>query len=497
MVEPTFFPPLPARIAPVAAQAAFEAVGGDTSAFLGFIHARGGVLVDDSVSSSECAVTFVHPVGRSGEVAVVLVDTITHMLRDQLEHFVLERQVFGGVGFHVGTFLLPRGLRATTSLLVEREFDAGVARDRKAWRSVYDRTVSLHGAGEVVRSGTAGTASVMALPGALPSPFTRGEVTGLVLNKSSENLESSDNRGSSSDAEPSFNAEPSLNTVSSLNTGPSLKKASRDDLEPDEAETHVQMQVHSARLDHTVFGFPMEVWAVVPPESLGAPTGLLMVSDGERWRAEYPLVEALGRLHASGTVEPTVTLFFAPTNPDHRAEVLGMQEALARFITQDLLPWAQTFADLPNQPDRRVIAGSSLGGLAAADFVRRAPEVAGGAVVQSGAFWWPGDNPDGIEGEQLRLWERDAASLAGRVRIFQEVGDLEGYLLHDNRAFRDLAAAGGVDIVYREYTGGHDFACWRVGILDAIRHFFPAAGSSHPLVAANNAGTVRVGEARS
>ncbi|PIJ04643.1 hypothetical protein BMH30_14905 [Leucobacter sp. OLES1] len=66
----------------------------------------------------------------------------------------------------------------------------------------------------------------------------------------------------------------------------------------------------------------------------------------------------------------------------------------------------------------------------------------------------------------MELW-RGGGSAAG-IRIFQEVGEFEGHLLGLNREFRALAEAAGATVQYREYCGGHDFACWRVGLVDGL-----------------------------
>lgn len=442
MSEPDFLPPLPQRVTPSAARAAFARVGCDVDAFAAFVQDRGGALVDENAAPEHCVVTFVRAVEAPDESVVVLVDTITHMLRDALEHFVLEREWFGDREFHVGAFLLPRGLRATTGLLVERNLDVSIGADRASWRAVYDRLLPLGRTGEVVRSGEAGSASVLVLPGALQSPFTAGEVTGFDLTRRGAGV-----------------------------VGAEVESPQQGELKP-------LSSVHQTVIESQVFGFPMVVWAAVPPGFFGEPSALAIISDGECWSSQYPIIDALERLHVSGRIAPTTALFFAPVDPRKRVDVLGMREELSGFVERELLPWAASVAPIPPDPARRLIAGSSLGGLAAADLVRRVPELVGCAVVQSGSFWWPGDDPDQQEGEQLRLWQRSADQLAGRVRVFQEVGSLEGHLLYSNREFRNIAQGHGVDIAYREYVGGHDKACWRVGLLDAICHFFPAGVTS-------------------
>ncbi|QIK83679.1 esterase family protein [Sanguibacter sp. HDW7] len=419
----TFVPALPPRVSPTAAVASLAGHSGDVEAFFAELAARGGAFVSDDPPSGTATVCVAHPVMPAGTEVFALVDTLTHVHRDRLEHFRLEPLAAHGAEVLAIALVLPRALRATVSLLVETGRTPSLVTDRSAWRAAYERTRALAGTTEVVRDG-AGRANVHALPGAPPTPWPAREVTGAVL---------------------------------------SPTRATRRPRAPG---------VHEHRFFSEVLGLQMRVRAVVPHPTFGEATAVVVVLDGERWTLDYPILDGLAHLHEDGACGPTLALHVAPEDPGRRAELLGMNAGLPRFLVDELLPWGASLTTTPTDPARRAIAGVSLGGLAAADVVRRAPDAFGNAIVQSGSFWWPG--ADGTEGEQLRLWHAEGPALAGRVRIFHEVGALEGLLLADNLAFRDVAAASGVQIVSREVTGGHDHAIWRVGLLDGIAHLFPS-----------------------
>ena len=428
--RPAFDPVLPPRVPPTAIDEAVARHRGDLDAFFAELDARGGVFVVDGPDADTATVHLAHPMTDQGTEVFLLVDTITHLLRDRLEHFALTPREVDGTTLLAAAFVLPRALRATTALLVETGRHPDLTRDRDRWRAVYGRTRALGDRAETVRDSAGGLASVLALPGASPAPWIDAESTGALVP-----------RASAAGRRP---------------------RASR---------------VHRGVIDSAALGMPVRVWAAVPHPAHGEIDAVVVVADGDHWDGGYPLRAGLERLHDAGACAPTLALFFAPfptvDAPSARAEVLGMNPRLPDFLADELLPWAASFAPVPTDPARRAIGGASLGGLAAADVVRRAPEAFGAAIVQSGSFWWPG--PDGSPGEQLRRWQEDGPALADRVRIFQEVGDQEAHLLEDNRAFHDLVRGLGVPIRYREYTGGHDFACWRIGLLDAVADLFPPA----------------------
>jgi enterochelin esterase family protein len=71
----------------------------------------------------------------------------------------------------------------------------------------------------------------------------------------------------------------------------------------------------------------------------------------------------------------------------------------------------------------------------------------------------------------------DAEWLTARLRtepppagaIYLEVGSNEWVLLEPTRRLRDVLMDRGAKPTYREFTGGHDHACWRGSLLDGLR----------------------------
>jgi enterochelin esterase-like enzyme len=94
--------------------------------------------------------------------------------------------------------------------------------------------------------------------------------------------------------------------------------------------------------------------------------------------------------------------------------------------------------------ERTIVAGSSLGGLAALRFAAERPDLFGGALVQSGGF--PG----------MPVVVPPDLSL----RFYLDVGVLEHPLLESTRELRDDLRAKGYDVDYLEFPGGHDFFWW-------------------------------------
>lgn len=132
-----------------------------------------------------------------------------------------------------------------------------------------------------------------------------------------------------------------------------------------------------------------EVWLAGPAEV----EHLLIVFDAARWICTG-LPTALERLAGAGRL-PNFKIIAVDTAAD-RVTVLGLSPSTARWVAQDLL---QEFPGC--QPERVIVAGQSLGGLMAAEVVRRYPARIGRAVCLSPSFWWP-DFRGCVGGQMLR-----------------------------------------------------------------------------------------------
>lgn len=409
--DPEFVPAAPRPVEP-ALGLELLAHAPDVPTFLAELRRRGGVLVEDRPAAGTATVTVASERHGDGERVVLVLDTLTHMHRTDLEPFLLREVERRGQRLHLGAFEVPRGLRTGLGLLRLPDGDLGVGRARSSWKQALGTVrAPEQDAAEVFHGLDGSTTMLLTLPGAPAQPFT-------------------DRPGAR------------------------------------------QRPLIQGAWTSRVFGVPVRSWATTPSTRSEAEVTLI-AADGDQYATAYPLTPGLERAERAGAVPPTSLVMFAAEDPVDRAWMLGMSEELPAFLRDELLPWAEREGVVVAEPERRVFAGASLGGLAAADVVRRAPDVVSRGIVQSASFWWPMEDPDTPEGLQLRLWEQEADSLRDRVRIFHEVGAMEGHLRADNRAFVELLRRHGVDHSAREYTGGHDYVCWRRGIVDGLAWLFP------------------------
>jgi enterochelin esterase family protein len=157
-------------------------------------------------------------------------------------------------------------------------------------------------------------------------------------------------------------------------------------------------------------------------------------------------------------------------NPDRRE--LNCVPEFADYVIQRIVPWARHTFTVTHDPARTVITGSSFAGLCAAFLGLRYPDVFGGVLSQTGWFRW---HPDG-DPEHEWLARQFIASPAQPVRFYLDVGILENARMSDggpsqlvaNRHMRDVLRAKGYEVIYREYSGGHDYSSVQNPLFDAL-----------------------------
>ena len=213
---------------------------------------------------------------------------------------------------------------------------------------------------------------------------------------------------------------------------------------------------------------------VQTPRDLEAASSLVVLFDGGSMQT-IGVPDTIDNLQADGVVDAVTAVYVesirgsAPRGPS-RVQSLTDRAHLATFVLDELLPELERHYPLDPRPERRVLAGHSLGGLAALHVASLDPASFGGVVVGSAALWWPGSELQ-LSGAEV---VDEASGYPGH--IWMELGTEEGReLIEANRRLRDGATSGGHELAYREVCGGHDLALWRGGVGDGLAHLLGRA----------------------
>ncbi|MEP7126115.1 MAG: alpha/beta hydrolase-fold protein, partial [Byssovorax sp.] len=258
------------------------------------------------------------------------------------------------------------------------------------------------------------------------------------------------------------------------------------DAPPHPATRHVagvpEGRVVTKTLHSEILGEDRRVAVYLPAafDPAGGPYPYLVVFDGQVYGATsetvVPTPTILDNLIAQGKVPPMLAVLV--DSQATRERDLTMSAPFGDFLARELVPWVRRAYRATEDPAQVTLVGSSFGGLCAAYCAFHHPEVFGNALSQSGSFWFsPGaqaeDSPYRVEpGAMIR---EIVASPRQPVRFWMEVGRFEGgggvpgsSQVAQSRHLRDVLLAKGYDVAYREFSGGHDYACWRASLADGL-----------------------------
>ena len=146
-------------------------------------------------------------------------------------------------------------------------------------------------------------------------------------------------------------------------------------------------------------------WVHVPAgyDPAGPPLNLLVFQDGQRATApqgSLRIPAVLDNLIAQGDIPPTLGVFVTPghlaarypddlgmSNPDHRRqEYDSLDDAYARFLTEELLPEVARRWRFADDPVRRAIGGTSSGAICAFTVAWHRPDAFGNVISMIGSY---------------------------------------------------------------------------------------------------------------
>lgn len=196
--------------------------------------------------------------------------------------------------------------------------------------------------------------------------------------------------------------------------------------------------------------------AATDPAGPEDPGVLWLVLDGEVWAEQLRFGEMMRAMTAETQRLPRIRAVLLDSGTaEQRWDELDGSSRFVNQLADAWLPWARSIFGTDFPTPSCGIAGQSLGGLTALACATEHPDAFGMASAQSSSLW--------LRAPRITPF---AAGLTPRIRI--EVGSLEPLLRTANRDFAAALTAAGADVELREFCGGHDYACWRGGLLDAI-----------------------------
>jgi enterochelin esterase-like enzyme len=184
----------------------------------------------------------------------------------------------------------------------------------------------------------------------------------------------------------------------------------------------------------------------------------------------------LDNLLAAGKIPPVVVLGVKNISAATRQRDLDCSDEFARFLANELVPWARKAYRVYDDPAHTIVGGCSLGGKMAAYCGLKHSGIFGKVLSQSGTFLTAPRQET-----PTPLWEGEASGLLAvefvrsprlPLEFYLEAGRYETTLpfspLLETRRLRDVLEAKGYRVTYSEFVGDHNEVCWRGSFADGI-----------------------------
>ena len=242
------------------------------------------------------------------------------------------------------------------------------------------------------------------------------------------------------------------------------------------AGTIEKEKIHSALLKNE---HDLSIYLPAGYKANVSPYDLVVIFDESAYLTKVPVPVILDNLIAASKIPPTVAVLIGNPSQDSRMRELPPNPEFADFLAKELIPWIHAHYNVTRDPGKTVVAGSSLGGLAAAYAGYKHPEVFTNVLCQSGSFWWAPDHsgaiPDGVITETGWMAKQFIASSKLPLKFYIDAGSFEfdsngtgGGILETSRDMRNVLLAKGYEVHYQQFVGGHDYLSWRGTFADGL-----------------------------
>ncbi len=206
-----------------------------------------------------------------------------------------------------------------------------------------------------------------------------------------------------------------------------------------------------------------DVYLYHPP--VNGPVPLLVVYDGADYLKRAMLNVIVDNLIHEKRIRP-IAMAFLQNGDDHRSVEYACSDATIMWLDNLILPLARkrlNLLDVAKHPGAYGILGASFGGLMSMYTGLRMPEIFGKVISQSGVFE--------SQGRDFAAVDLIRSKRSREIKIWMDIGHFD-WLLEDNRRLQPTLRENGYDVTYREFSGGHNYTCWRDEVWIALEKMF-------------------------
>ncbi len=234
-----------------------------------------------------------------------------------------------------------------------------------------------------------------------------------------------------------------------------------------------------------LLGTARSVWLhqTLAPEGETRGRAWVLLLDGQAWAGPLRLFPMLDHMTAQRRLPAANYLAVDARDPASRRQDMACQPGFWQALHEELWPAAWRLALRDASASRPasceapcLVAGQSLGGLAATYAALHWPQRYPAVLSQSGAFWWPELDEGPEHAWLLRQVREGLGKRQGLRALFQyaerDPEDMQQLSLKMAAALR-LQLAWPEAVHARQVKGGHDWICWREALLAGLAELLP------------------------
>ena len=240
-----------------------------------------------------------------------------------------------------------------------------------------------------------------------------------------------------------------------------------------------QGKLHTQLFNSAIVGHDYRLSVYTPHgyQANDTPYPLLLLYDEWTYTMSIPTPIILDNMIAAREIPPVVAVLFGHVQRNDRMREMAFYEPFFDCVKEELLPYVQQSYFVTLDPLLTVVAGASMGGIAAMYSGLRFPELFGNVYSHTGSFH--AGTPE--DRAYQRLEQEIRKHTHTDQHFYLDVGMLEidemGYgspdgglnAVESNRYMRNVLQAQGYEVTYVEYAGGHDMLWGGATLADGLR----------------------------
>lgn len=211
---------------------------------------------------------------------------------------------------------------------------------------------------------------------------------------------------------------------------------------------------------------------------------LLVFLDGSSYLDYIPAHCILEELIKNNDIPPCIAIFLDCADGPTRNDEYNCNTEFTNFLAKELIPnlISKYHLNIDDNPNSRILVGSSMSGCAAFYAGLTYPESFGKVIMQSPCFLL--QKLDSLKtfidnSQKLGEFIFEVGTFEKNSVAFEfEDGDVQITSTYDSvQTIKDYMQSANMDVTLHEFAGGHNYVCYRESLYELIHGILPKTNS--------------------